>query len=246
MASIKIEGLEELKKALKENVTMEDVKKVVKQNGGEMHEKIVDNADFTKGYATGTTKGSIRGNPIDGGFGYEVEPTTEYSPYLEHGTRFMDAQPFVKPGFEAQKAQFINDMQKLVKQVVSIDPQQEIYTALMLGIKAKGYDIYDHLPKEEENAKYPFVNMADSRQIDTVNKTCVCGSVFQDLHIWHTNKNRGTVSQMLLDCKSVCRSIEHTKNFAWSVGSVEQRIITDTSTATPLAHGILQVRFDFS
>lgn len=115
MADIKVEGLDELRKALRENVTMDDVKKVVRQNGAEMQNKIVKNADFKKGYATGTTKRSIGLEIKDDGFTAEVEPTTEYSPYLEYGTRFMEAQPFVKPGHEDQAKQFKRDMQKLAK-----------------------------------------------------------------------------------------------------------------------------------
>jgi len=115
MAKIRVEGLDKLQKALKDNVTMDDVKRVVRQNGSEMQRKIQNNADFDKGYQTGTTKRSIGLDIKDGGFTAEVEPKTEYSPYLEHGTRFMEAQPFVKPGHEAQAAQFKKDMQKLVK-----------------------------------------------------------------------------------------------------------------------------------
>lgn len=115
MAKIKVEGLDELQKALKANVTMDDVKRVVRQNGSEMQRKIQSNADFKKGYQTGTTKRSVGLEIKDNGFTAEVEPGTEYSPYLEYGTRFMDAQPFVKPGHEAQAAQFKKDMQKLVK-----------------------------------------------------------------------------------------------------------------------------------
>lgn len=115
MPRLKVEGLDKLQKALKENVTMNDVKRVVRQNGSEMQSKMQDNADFTKGYATGTTKRSIGLEIKDGGFTAEVEPGTEYSPYLEYGTRFMGAQPFVKPAYNAQKAQFKKDMQKLVR-----------------------------------------------------------------------------------------------------------------------------------
>ena len=115
MAKIKVEGLKELQKALKENATMDDVKRVVKQNGSEMHRKIQKNADFDKGYQTGTTKRSVGLEIKDSGFTAEVEPKTDYSPYLEHGTRFMEAQPFVKPGHDEQAAQFKRDMQKLVK-----------------------------------------------------------------------------------------------------------------------------------
>lgn len=115
MASIKVEGLEELQKALKENVTMNDVKRVVKQNGSELHEKITRNADFKKGYQTGATKRSINLEIKDGGMTAESGPETEYSPYVEYGTRFMEAQPFVRPAYNDQKRQFKADMQKLVR-----------------------------------------------------------------------------------------------------------------------------------
>lgn len=115
MAGIKVEGLDKLQKALKDNVTLDDVKRVVRQNGAELQKKMQNKADFKKGYQTGTTKRSIGLNMTDSGFTAEVEPTTEYSPYLEYGTRFMDAQPFVKPAFDEQKAQFQKDMQKLVR-----------------------------------------------------------------------------------------------------------------------------------
>ena len=112
---MKVTGLKELQKALKDNVTMDDVKKVVRQNGSELQRKTQENADFTKGYATGQTKRSIGLEITDGGFAAEVEPKTEYSPYLEYGTRFMDAQPFVKPAYDEQVQQFKNDMKRLVR-----------------------------------------------------------------------------------------------------------------------------------
>lgn len=115
MPKIKVTGLKELQKALKDKVTMDDVKRVVRHNGSEMHRKIVANADFKKGYQTGTTKRSIGLEIKENGFAAEVEPQTEYSPYLEYGTRFMEAQPFVKPGYEEQAKRFKSDMQKLVK-----------------------------------------------------------------------------------------------------------------------------------
>ena len=115
MAKVKVEGLDDLLKALKENVTLDDVKKVVKHNGGELQAKVMKNADFKKGYQTGTTKRSVGLEIVDGGLTAAVEPGTEYSPYLEYGTRKMEAQPFVKPAYEVQKEQFKKDMQNLVK-----------------------------------------------------------------------------------------------------------------------------------
>lgn len=115
MASIKITGVKELQQRLKKNVTLDDVKKVVRQNGSELQTKMQDKADFTKGYQTGQTKRSITLEMQNSGLTAEVQPTTDYSPYLEFGTRFMSAQPFVRPAFEEQLTQFKSDMQKLVK-----------------------------------------------------------------------------------------------------------------------------------
>jgi HK97 gp10 family phage protein len=115
MPSIKITGVKELQKQLKKNVTLDDVKKAVRKNGTELQTKMQDKADFTKGYQTGATKDSIRVEMSNSNLTATVEPTTEYSPYLEFGTRFMDAQPFVRPAFEEQLTQFKSDMQKLVK-----------------------------------------------------------------------------------------------------------------------------------
>lgn len=114
-SGIQVKGLDKLQKALKDNVTLDDVKRVVRQNGSELQTKMQQNADFTQGYQTGTTKRSIGLEIKDSGFTAEVAPTTEYSPYLEYGTRFMSAQPFIKPAYEPQKEKFKKDMQRLVK-----------------------------------------------------------------------------------------------------------------------------------
>lgn len=115
MGRIEVKGLDKLQKALKDNVTLNDVKRVVKHNGAELQKKMQKKADFEKGYQTGTTKRSIGLEIKDGGFTAESGPTTEYAPYLEYGTRFMDAQPFVRPALNEQKQKFKDDLQKLVK-----------------------------------------------------------------------------------------------------------------------------------
>lgn len=109
---IQIEGLEKLQKKLIENATLDDVKKIVKQNGSELTAKMVRKASFSKGYQTGQTKRSIRLTIKDGGFTAEVGPETEYSPYVEYGTRFMTAQPFVRPTASIQKKYFYQILKK--------------------------------------------------------------------------------------------------------------------------------------
>lgn len=115
MGVIRIEGLEELQKKLKKNANMDDVKKVVRHNGSQLQQKIQSNADFKKGYQTGTTKRSVGLEITGGGLTAESGPTTDYAEYLEFGTRFMEAQPFVKPALEEQSKKFESDLQKLVK-----------------------------------------------------------------------------------------------------------------------------------
>lgn len=118
MPKIKIEGLDKLQKALKDNVSLDLVKRVVRDHGYAMKDKMNDNADFKKGYQTGQTKRSIEiagVNITDGGMTAEAGATTDYAPYVEYGTRFMEAQPFVGPAFEEQSEQFKKHMQRLVK-----------------------------------------------------------------------------------------------------------------------------------
>lgn len=115
MAGIKVTGLKELEKALKENVTMDDVKRVVRHHGSQLQQNMQNKADFNKGYQTGQTKRSIGLEIKDSGFTAQAGPETDHSPYLEYGTRFMEAQPFVKPAFDEQKEQFVRDMKKLMR-----------------------------------------------------------------------------------------------------------------------------------
>lgn len=127
-----------------------------------------------------------------------------------------------------------------------MDPQQELFSALLTELKKLGYDVYDgFLPPQ--NTPYPFIYLADSTQIDEENKTAVFGRVSQTIHVWHNSpKQRGTVSKMLLDAKTICRKLEKTDNFSWFVRDVNQRILSDDTTKQPLLHGILSVEFSFS
>ena len=115
MGVIRIEGLEELQKKLKKNANMDDVKKVVRHNGSQLQQKIQQKADFKKGYQTGTTKRSVSLEFKDNGLTAESGAATEYAEYLEFGTRFMEAQPFVKPALEEQSKKFESDLKKLLE-----------------------------------------------------------------------------------------------------------------------------------
>ena len=127
-----------------------------------------------------------------------------------------------------------------------MDPQQELFSKLKMEIEKKGYDVYDgFLPPE--NTPYPFIYLGNSRQVDDANKSAVFGNVFQTIHFWsNTPRKRGTLSTMMIDVKMICRKIGKTKNFSWFVRNIDQTIMPDTTTKTPLLHGVLEVEFKFS
>lgn len=130
--------------------------------------------------------------------------------------------------------------------MIKIDPQQEFFSRLKLDLEALGFDVYDGaLPPED--TPYPFIYLGDNTQTDQETKNAVIGNVSQTVHVWHSNpRQRGTVSKMVLAVKSACRHIEHTTNFAWVVNNISAHIFFDTTTKTPLLHGVVNVGLKFS
>lgn len=117
-------GFKELEKLMKkdENITQK-VKRVVQKNGNELKNRMVRKADFRghmKGKKfvkpTGATKRSITEKVAFSGLSVTVGPTTKYAPYLEYGTRFMEAQPFVRPAWTEQVPKFVRDLENIIKE----------------------------------------------------------------------------------------------------------------------------------
>ena len=127
-----------------------------------------------------------------------------------------------------------------------MDAQQELFAKIKLELEAIGYSVYDGtLPSED--TPYPFIYLGEFRQTDNATKTDLIGKVYGTVHVWHNNpKQRGTVSKMILDIKMVCRSVEHTDNYAWILTNTQSQIIPDDSTKTSLLHGVIDVNYKFS
>lgn len=129
-------------------------------------------------------------------------------------------------------------------------PQQELFSRVLVDLRElfekQGIKVYDGaLPPE--GTDYPFVYMGDFRQDDTANKSAVFGTVYATVHVWHCNpQKRGTVSKMLMEIIYACRDIDKTDNRKWHVSGMNNRIITDNTTKTPLLHGIVEATFRFS
>ena len=117
------DGTDALKSALTSKAKMAAAKAIVKTNVTELAEGTQQrmaaayahtNPRTGKKYSTGTTMRSTKPQMI-GDMKGKVAPGTEYFPYPEMGTRFMAAEPTLKPAFDAQKTRFVSDLRKLAK-----------------------------------------------------------------------------------------------------------------------------------
>lgn len=108
---VRLVGFEKLEAKLTKNMDLSAVRTKVRKNGSEMMKKAKRNAPVD----TGNLMSSIDLEITDGGMTAEVEPTADYGAYVELGTRFMNAQPYLKPAFDEQKGKFKSDMKKLVR-----------------------------------------------------------------------------------------------------------------------------------
>ena len=116
---ISVKGTDLLTKHLSQIKYLEFARKTVKKHGAKLQSKMKDNATpgkiFVKGYSHGDTKRSIGLETIDSGLTVVVTPNTEYAAYVEYGTRYMEAEPFVKPALDSVESGFIEDLEKMDK-----------------------------------------------------------------------------------------------------------------------------------
>lgn len=117
MAKLTVKGIEPLEGVLKENVTLNDVKRIVQKNGADLTRqmKAQTKLSYVKGYSTGDTAGSINMKVLNGGLTVEVATGTAYSPYVEWGTRFMSPEPIVKPSLDVIAPKFYSDLSRVMK-----------------------------------------------------------------------------------------------------------------------------------
>ncbi|GKS80729.1 phage head-tail joining protein [Ligilactobacillus pabuli] len=115
--SYSIKGLDKLEQGLLKRAQVEAIKTIVKKHTTELQQKAMANASSTyvKGYSTGATKKSIGIGFEDGGLTGITGLGLSYDPYLETGTRFMAAEPLLKPLFNQRKNMFISEIKKVVE-----------------------------------------------------------------------------------------------------------------------------------
>ena len=120
LVDVKIEGLQALISDLDaRKYTGKQIRNVVMKNGADLQEdaqkRMTKTVAYVKGYSKGTTRRSTTLSISDDGMKATVAPHTEYFPYVEYGTRFMEAEPTLNPAFQKIKQQFYKDVIGLVK-----------------------------------------------------------------------------------------------------------------------------------
>lgn len=109
--TIQIKGADELLIKLKKNADLNDVKNVVRLNGSELQRKAQRRAP----YDTGNLKRSIGYTSEDSGFTAKIAATAHYAGYINFGTRFIYARPFMTNSYYEQRKKFIDDLKRLMK-----------------------------------------------------------------------------------------------------------------------------------
>lgn len=108
--TIEWENYEKLAQELKEREDMTPFKTVVKANGARLQKETMKITPID----TGALMRSISLKITEGGLTALVAPGMHYAAYVEFGTRFMAAQPYVRPAFDTVRAKFISDLRKLI------------------------------------------------------------------------------------------------------------------------------------
>lgn len=105
-------GNNQLVAALNERADLDLVREALRINGAELQSKAMRKAPVDTGnLKRGIT---IQSDLADRGMTIRVTSQAEYSPYVEYGTRYMAAKPFMRPAYKEQKAQFKADMKRIM------------------------------------------------------------------------------------------------------------------------------------
>lgn len=106
---VTLTGEKELIRRLNKLKDKSKVQAVVKTNTLEFEREAKANAPVDTGFLRRGIQSKV-GN-LEG----RITSTAEYSGYLEYGTRYMVAQPFMKPAYDQVKDQFKAQLKKAVE-----------------------------------------------------------------------------------------------------------------------------------
>lgn len=111
--SIKIIGADDLAKELSRkarNINQAKIKECLNLAGGHLEEIATTKVPVDTSNLKKSIKGQLKG------LSYEVEASANYAGYVEYGTRFMEAQPYMEPAYRSAKTKFQNELKRMIKE----------------------------------------------------------------------------------------------------------------------------------
>lgn len=108
---IELDGMGKLQKKINQMADIQPFKNVLKANTARLQRTAQRNAPID----TGTLMRSILLEMRDNGMTGIVGATAEYAAYVEYGTRFMNAQPYLDPAMTIVRKQYIKELEQLLK-----------------------------------------------------------------------------------------------------------------------------------
>ena len=109
---VKIVGADDLAKFLEnkaDRLSKESIQSALRKSGSNLEEK----ATHLVPVDTSNLKKSIKGQLK--GMSYVVDANADYAGYVESGTRYMKAQPYMRPAYESAKSKFKDEIERLIK-----------------------------------------------------------------------------------------------------------------------------------
>lgn len=114
---MRIDGIDELLSTLhtSHDDIDDDANEILRENAKDFVSDTVLSAreNFVKGYWTGNLARQIESEK-SGHLEYEITSQAGYSGFVEYGTRYMDAEPFMKPVYEDFIIQINEDFERLL------------------------------------------------------------------------------------------------------------------------------------
>ena len=125
-------------------------------------------------------------------------------------------------------------------------PQQELYDYVGYQSELMGYDTYDHLPMESENADYPFVQIGDINTVPLPNKSAISAELNLTVNVWGNQDQRLVIDTMANSLLMVVSKRFKTQDYRYQgmMAGSDVQMIQDTSIPdTVLNHAIVQIKF---
>lgn len=119
--SFNITGLETLEQKVSDKKSLVKVKAVIRKCTADLDAEMQRQAHFgryelknPKRFSTGALRQSITMSIENGGLQGRVGPDVTYAGFVEYGTRFMTAEPYLRPAVNVIKPEFIKYLKEIV------------------------------------------------------------------------------------------------------------------------------------